>query len=266
MKIIYLLALSFSATVSLTVVAPAIVQAEETRRPQATAPKTDPLAAIIQQEATLLKRPQTSETAIEMSHLYRQVVANSLEFYRARSPSPVVPSTETTVYFGDLYQRYPKSGILSILFAESLAEQPDDFGQVAPIYQDAIKAAPNHPLLARYYADYLQRQGTKRGLVVLEQAIRNQPQNPNTYLDLAHFQQANPGLTLAVFDRAIAAFPKNTAVYTQFAKIAVDRQYDRESLTEVIDRLVIAQKKFPKNPDLSASLATLYKQVRKNSQ
>ena len=106
------------------------------------------------------------------------------------------------MYFGDLYHRYPQSGILSILFAESLAAQKDDFGQVAPIYQDAIKAHPNHPLLASRYADYLQRQGTQRGLAVLEQAIRAQPQNFNAYLDLAYFQQGDPGLTIAVFDRS----------------------------------------------------------------
>ena len=57
-------------------------------------------------------------------------------------------------------------------------------------------------LLASRYADYLQRQGTQRGLAVLEQAIRAQPQNFNAYLDLAYFQQGDPGLTIAVFDRS----------------------------------------------------------------
>jgi hypothetical protein len=33
-----------------------------------------------------------------------------------------VPSAETTVYFGDLSQRYPESGILAILFAELIAD------------------------------------------------------------------------------------------------------------------------------------------------
>ena len=261
MKILYLFALSLSATISLVVVSPAIVQAEGTRSAQAPVPKPDPLPAIIQQEAALLKRTQTSNTAEQMRTLYRQVVADTLEFYSSRSPSPAVPSSETTVYFGDLCHRYPQSGILSILFAESLAAQKDDFGQVAPIYQDAIKAHPNHPLLASRYADYLQRQGTQRGIAVLEQAIRAQPQNFNAYLDLAYFQQGDPGLTIAVFDRSIAAFPKNTQVYTQFAKIALDRHYDKGYLTEIIDRVIVAKKNFPQNSDLDVLLVGLYKQV-----
>jgi hypothetical protein len=68
---------------------------------------------------------------------------------------------ETTVYFGDLAQRYPESGILAMLFAESIASQPNDFGQVDGIYQDAIKAHPDHPLLGPSYADYRRRQGLK---------------------------------------------------------------------------------------------------------
>ncbi len=229
--------------------------------PQAKRPESDPVAAIVKQEMALLKQPPNRETKAAFQRLIRELVVGASEVH----PTGVlIPSSATTAYFGDLYRVYPQSGVLAIMFARSLEAQLDDFGQVAPIYQDAIKASPNHPLLAKHYADYRQRQGIKQGLAVLEQAIRDQPQNLNAYLDLAIFQQDNPGLTIAVFDRAIAAFPKNAAVYTEFAKIALDRKYDRDSLTEISDRLVVAQKILPRHPDLSATIAALSKQVRKN--
>jgi hypothetical protein len=145
----------------LTPIAPFISTPIVQAAPPSTAAKTDALAAIIQQETALLQQPQTSCTALWMASLYRQAIAHSVAFYSNRSTPVIVPSAETTVYFGDLAQRYPESGILAILFAESIAAQPNDFGQVDGIYQDAIKAHPHHPLLAPRYADYRRRQALK---------------------------------------------------------------------------------------------------------
>jgi hypothetical protein len=146
---------------TVTPIAPFIPTPIVQAAPPSTAAKPDALAAILQQETALLQKPQTSYTAVQMASLYRQAIADSVAFYSHRSAPVIVPSAETTVYFGDLAQRHPESGILAILFAESVAAQPKDFGQVDGIYQDAIKAHPHHPLLAPRYADYRRRQALK---------------------------------------------------------------------------------------------------------
>jgi hypothetical protein len=120
-------------------------------KPQAKLTESDPVVAIVQQEIALLKQPPNRETKAALQHLIRELVVEASEVH----PTGVlIPSSATTTYFGDLYRVYPQSGVLAIMFARSLADQPDDGGQVDRIYRAALKANPRHPLLPEFYAEY----------------------------------------------------------------------------------------------------------------
>jgi hypothetical protein len=134
--------------------------------PQVQRPKSAAVAAIVKQEIALLKQPPNRETKVELQRLIRELTLEALE---AHPTGVLVPSSETAAYFGDLYQLYPQSGVVAIMFARSLeiqfdgslVSQSDDGGQVDRIYQAALKANPRHPLLPEFYAEYKKTQSKR---------------------------------------------------------------------------------------------------------
>jgi hypothetical protein len=127
--------------------------------PQVQRPKSAAVAAIVKQEIALLKQPPNRETKAALDRLIRELVVEAAEIHPTGT---LLPSSKTAAYFGDLYQLYPQSGVVAIMYARSLetqfdgslVSQADDGGQVDRIYQAALKANPRHPVLLEFYAEY----------------------------------------------------------------------------------------------------------------
>jgi tetratricopeptide (TPR) repeat protein len=258
MKISHRLLLCLSATALLTIVfPPSRVFAQRLSEAGTLNSNLDSTAEIIRQERDLLKQPPSREVKEQLQVLHRQLLAEALELTEEVS----TPLSQTAFYFENLYQQYPTSGLLAILYANALAEQPESANQVDQIYRDAIQANPTHPLLHSAYAWHLERQGTEQGIAVLEEAIRAQPQNLESYLNLASFQPDDSTTVLAAFDRAIAAVPHSVETYIQFAQFGSERNV--YLTTQLIERVVAGQERLPQSPELYVALAPLYQQANR---
>jgi tetratricopeptide (TPR) repeat protein len=218
---------------------------------------TDSIVNIVHQERNFLKQPPSSEVKEQLQVLHRQLIVETYEHLG----DVTVPSEQTATYFRDLYHQYPSSGLLAILYADSLAAHQEGANQADQIYRDAIQANPTHPLLHSAYAWHLERQGAERGIAILEEAVRAQPQSLAAYIDLASFQQDDPTAILAAFDRAIAAFPNNVETYIQFAQFGSET--DPYLAEQLIERVITGQTQLPQSLELYGVLASLYQQANR---
>ncbi len=99
----------------------------------------------------------------------------------------------------------------------------------------------------------------KPGMAELQDAIKRDPKNPEAYYNLAnYYSKDEPDEVVKIFDRVIAIAPSNPEIYEKFAIIATDSEYQGAPMNAIIDRLIIAQKAFPKSPQISIYLAGLY--------
>ncbi len=99
----------------------------------------------------------------------------------------------------------------------------------------------------------------KPGMAELQDAIKRDPKNLDAYYDLAnYYSKDEPDEVVKIFDRVIAIAPSNPEIYEKFAIIATDYEYQGAPMNAIIDRLITAQKNFPKSPQISIHLAGLY--------
>jgi tetratricopeptide (TPR) repeat protein len=215
----------------------------------------------IKTEAEILNSGKIDRAAL--SKLYQSVVDGTF----TAGNFTEVPSKQTQVFFQSLAQKYPNSGIVSILLARSLV----DVGQISranTVYVSAIKASPKHPLLYDSYAALQQEQGkSTAAIATLESGIAVAPKNIEAYVTIAKLQPNNLTGLIKQLDRALAAVPDEPIVYEYFGNlITSNAEYANADLSGVVTRFQKGRDRFPKFAPIYINLGVFLSTKNRDNQ
>ncbi|MFM2430592.1 MAG: hypothetical protein RLZZ511_1805 [Cyanobacteriota bacterium] len=161
-----------------------------------------------------------------------------------------------------LAKQYPKSTFIQLLWLHDLETTA---AKLPPIreqqYQQIIQQDPTHPIAARQYGTYLQRQKRQSEInQIYENLIQKNPEHLNHYVQLAMLQDSAAGF-LRVVDRAVAAIPNEPLLYINMEQALYTYNLlngaDPKAWSAWHDRLKTAVKVMPKDGQIWAMLISM---------
>jgi tetratricopeptide (TPR) repeat protein len=161
-----------------------------------------------------------------------------------------------------LAKQYPKSTFIQLLWLHDLETTA---AKLPPIreqqYQQIIQQDPTHPIAARQYGTYLQRQKRQSEInQIYENLIQKNPEHLDHYVQFAMLQDSAAGF-LRVFDRAVTAIPNEPLLYIEMEQAlylnSLLNGADPKAWSAWHDRLKTAVKVMPKNGQMWAMLISM---------